>query len=92
MTDVFADCVPPRDVPPEQIAIRKAAIRAAYDYRYTRWPSPQDSWRRASDEDIEHCYRAFLEHGAWTEAVASADAASGFHMIASPSVTEQEKT
>lgn len=68
-----SDYEPCADVSERLLRARKEAIRAAFNYRHTHWPS--ESPHVADDGTVERCYAAFLKDGAWTEVVVAADAA-----------------
>lgn len=59
-----ADYEPCADASPRVIAARKAAIRAAFNYRWTH--SWSDEPHIATDEQIERCYENFEDNGAKT--------------------------
>lgn len=68
-----ADYEPCADASPRLVAARKAAIRAALNYRWTHAVYGQVP-HIATDEQIERCYEAFERDGAWAEIVVAADA------------------
>lgn len=69
-----ADYEPCADASPRLVAARKAAIRAAFNYRWTHGVYGQVP-HIATDEQIERCYENFEDNGAWAEIVVAADAA-----------------
>lgn len=69
-----ADYAPEKDVSARLIIARKEAIRAAFNYRHTRWPRLPNERHVADDDQVNRCYQAFLDNDAWSEIIAAADA------------------